>query len=507
MVRLLQRFSRIQDNRSALFEILMNAELSIVGPKAGTYPPAMRKYSNLLRLNLLSIGSLLVTSAVACGGGGDTSNTDQGGTTGDTTSTSATSSNTSSNTSSSATTTTTSSSTGGSGTGGMGTGGAGTGGAGTGGAGTGGAGTGGMGTGGMGTGGMGTGGVGGDQGVCGNAIVEPGEECDDANKVEADGCDNDCKKSGEKIWSIALNNAANGDDIARGVDVDASGNIFVTGTDTTAAQGRNILIKKLNSAGATLWSKSIDGADSKDDEGYGVAIDSGGNAIVVGYTTKGGVTAAFVRKFDTMGNVLWMTPNLGTAGLLTAVAIGTADNVLITGNIKNATNDILVAKLAKADGTVIWNKSFDDVNNQSDTAGGIAVDSKSNVVITGSAVTAAQRPQHRPRAIRCKRQHRLEEKPRRARERRRSGTSGCGRRLGQHPRHGLTPTIVGGDVNEFVSKWDPTGMPIWSFNKDGGSNKPDSGHAIARQLGRRHRRRRLHDHCGKRQRHLDPHAR
>jgi hypothetical protein len=69
---------------------------------------------------------------------------------------------------------------GGAGTGGAGTGGAGTGGAGTGGAGTGGAGTGGAGTGGAGTGGAGTGGAGGtpEGGLCGNDVLDPGEECD-----------------------------------------------------------------------------------------------------------------------------------------------------------------------------------------------------------------------------------------------------------------------------------------------------------------------------------------
>jgi len=65
----------------------------------------------------------------------------------------------------------------------MGTGGTGTGGA----IGGGGMGTGGMGTGGMGTGGMGNGGTGGMD-PCGNGLIEAGEECDDGDKTDDDGC-------------------------------------------------------------------------------------------------------------------------------------------------------------------------------------------------------------------------------------------------------------------------------------------------------------------------------
>jgi cysteine-rich repeat protein len=90
---------------------------------------------------------------------------------------------------------------GGAGNGGAGNGGAGNGGAGNGGAGNGGAGNGGAGNGGAGNGGAGNGGAGNGAGsggtagappVCGNQLLEKGEQCDDGNTKNLDACDASC---------------------------------------------------------------------------------------------------------------------------------------------------------------------------------------------------------------------------------------------------------------------------------------------------------------------------
>lgn len=60
-------------------------------------------------------------------------------------------------------------------------------------------------------------------GICGDGIQDAGEDCDDDNRLDGDGCDNDCTPSGETIWTFTYDGP--GIDVAR--DVLALGKGFV----------------------------------------------------------------------------------------------------------------------------------------------------------------------------------------------------------------------------------------------------------------------------------------
>src|SRR5690606_31611500 len=92
-----------------------------------------------------------------------------------------------------------------------------------------------------------------------------------------------------------------GDDIGCGIAVDSAGNAFVTGDSldstpdypTTAGAYdpshngiSDVFVTKLNAAGSALtYSTFLGGSDV--DIGYGIAIDSSGNAFVTGYSFDG----------------------------------------------------------------------------------------------------------------------------------------------------------------------------------------------------------------------------
>ncbi|MFO7563644.1 MAG: hypothetical protein R6X02_13435 [Enhygromyxa sp.] len=40
--------------------------------------------------------------------------------------------------------------------------------------------------------------------TCGDGVVDPGEDCDDGNEVDADGCNVDCRSSGAELFSIRV---------------------------------------------------------------------------------------------------------------------------------------------------------------------------------------------------------------------------------------------------------------------------------------------------------------
>ena len=105
------------------------------------------------------------------------------------------------------------------------------------------------------------------------------------------------------------------DDIGSGVAVDSSGNVYVTGwTDgnlvpLTNLVGEDFFLSKYNSSGTQQWVKQIGTVASTNESGRGVAVDSSGNVYVTGQTSgalsgsNAGSGDIFLMKYDTSGNL------------------------------------------------------------------------------------------------------------------------------------------------------------------------------------------------------------
>ncbi len=201
-------------------------------------------------------------------------------------------------------------------------------------------------------------------------------------------------------------------DYGYGVAVDGSGNVYVTGRFTgtvdfgagnvTSAGGRDVFVTKLNAAGAHQWTTTFGGTGT--DTGRGLAVDGSGNVLVTGWFSAtvnfgaGNVTSvgnydAFVTKLNSSGVHQWTT-TLGDQQYDWGygVAVDGSGNVHVTGRFggtvdfgagnvtSNGGNDGFVTKL-NSSGAHQWTTTFGGTG--SENVYGVAVDGSGNVHVTG----------------------------------------------------------------------------------------------------------------------------
>lgn len=142
------------------------------------------------------------------------------------------------------------------------------------------------------------------------------------------------------IWEEIYNGASNLDDVAKGIQVDGSGNVFVTGYTTTTTEGRNWATIKYNTGGTQQWVQFYNDTLNADDEANGIALDNFGNAYVTGYTTTALNQKDFYTiKYNSSGTLIW---EIGTDGakhlndISSNIVIDNAGDIVIAGQSETA---------------------------------------------------------------------------------------------------------------------------------------------------------------------------
>ncbi len=186
-----------------------------------------------------------------------------------------------------------------------------------------------------------------------------------------------------KIWGGPLN------DYGNGVAVDVFGNVYVVGTtNSIGAGGSDIVLLKYDSSGNLLFQRTSGG--TQNDFGTGVAVDTGGYVYVTGYTYSlgptPGISAILLLKYDPSGNRLFQKTWGGTMNdFATAIAVDIDGNVYVTGYTKSfsVTPGVPSSILLKFDqsGNLLFQRSWG--GHRGDFAYGVAVDSAENAYVTG----------------------------------------------------------------------------------------------------------------------------
>ena len=224
-------------------------------------------------------------------------------------------------------------------------------------------------------------------------------------------------------WAKQLGGSTN--DYGYSIAVDASGNVYTTGTFAGTADfnpdpavtynltsaGSDIFISKLDASGNFVWAKQFGGP--LNDDGISIAVDVLGNvygtgtfagtvdfnpdaAVTYNLTSAGGLDI-FIIKLDAAGNFIW-TKQIG-GGLddhVTSIKInsfgvfttgyfyGSSDfnpDPTITNNLTSlGDRDIFISKL-DVSGNFVWAKRMG--GTATDVSTSIAIDALGNVYTTG----------------------------------------------------------------------------------------------------------------------------
>lgn len=196
--------------------------------------------------------------------------------------------------------------------------------------------------------------------------------------------------AGTLLWARDYNGAFNGSDLARGVAVDTGDNVIVAGT----ADG-DLVVRKYDSAGTLLWMRTFNDPLNADDFATAVATAPNNDIVVVGREQYGPTAHRWIiRRYDAAGNLLWsQTYNHPAQRFDTpyAVAVNSAGDAIIVGDEEFGFSVYRwVVRAYNAAGTFLWSDVFQSGSNPQTSAQGVAVDASGNVYVAGNTLTSGQ---------------------------------------------------------------------------------------------------------------------
>jgi len=231
--------------------------------------------------------------------------------------------------------------------------------------------------------------------------------------------------TGNYVWAKSIGNT--GADVGNGLQLDASGNVYITGyfagtvdfdpgigTANLVSPGiySDVFIAKYDNTGAYFWAKNIGGPGN--DIGNSLQLDASSNIYLTGtfqstvdfdpgpgtatIASAGGISDIFIAKYDNMGNYTW-AKSLGGPGdeVPYTIQLDAAANVHVTGYfsatvdfdpgagtanlISNGNYDVFIGKYDNT-GNYIWAKGFGGTGN--DVGSYLQLDAAGSVYLTGT---------------------------------------------------------------------------------------------------------------------------
>jgi hypothetical protein len=193
--------------------------------------------------------------------------------------------------------------------------------------------------------------------------------------------------NGDTAWVRRYNGPRNELDYVRGIDVDDSGNVYVTGWSSGPTTYDDYVTIKYLSDGDTAWVRTYNGPNNTHDEALAIAMDNSDNVYVTGWSTGIGTMYDYATiKYLPNGDTVWVRRYNGPANgndVAVKIAIDGNHNVYVTGysDSTGSSQDYATVKYDSS-GNEIWVRRFDCANG-TDMPADMAIDGSNNIYVTG----------------------------------------------------------------------------------------------------------------------------
>lgn len=200
--------------------------------------------------------------------------------------------------------------------------------------------------------------------------------------------------AGTQQWASTYNGTGNGYDEGYDIMADNSGNVYITGGAVVTSNSTDYLTIMYNSAGVQQWASLYNNTGANVDEAYAMDMDAAGNVYVTGYSWGGAVNDFDVAtiKYNNSGVQQWVYRYNGPGTRFDSgqdIEVDGSGDVFVCGYARGAvgiTNyESLLLKINNA-GAFQWARTYDGPGNDYDRANKLFIQSNGNVVITGRSV-------------------------------------------------------------------------------------------------------------------------
>jgi hypothetical protein len=191
---------------------------------------------------------------------------------------------------------------------------------------------------------------------------------------------------GTEIWSVTYDGPSEHADRARGITIDSAGDILVLGN----SECDFLVIKYAASDGSVIWTNQHDGGNCPE-RSNAITTDDEGNIYVTGSTRPSGFDHQedfYTYKMDSAGNILWTAtydgpgqPQFGN-DIAVDIALDSNSDVVVTGPSNDAGGhpDYVTIKYRGSDGAQLW---LDRYHLGTDTPIDLIIDAQDDVYVTG----------------------------------------------------------------------------------------------------------------------------
>ena len=181
-------------------------------------------------------------------------------------------------------------------------------------------------------------------------------------------------------------------EIVTGMTTDASGNTYICGATEVSGQGFNMYVAKLTSSLTIAWQQTYNGVSNLDDQAKGIQVDGSGNVYITGYSTSSTLGKEIrTIKYNSSGTLQWNNVINSTGNnpdQAFDMEMDASSNIYVCGSISSDINqlDYYTVKY-NSGGTKIWDIQTDG-NHLNDQATNLAIDGLNNIIVTGESETS-----------------------------------------------------------------------------------------------------------------------